>query len=216
MLKDKKKLLYFLFILFCIYWIAKIALGLLKYFLIGLAIFHIVKFFKDKKVKKIEKSLDDVNKHINQFGLLAYNLNHMVETLDPKLNSTIDNIKNITQNIDEEKEHIKGIIANVNGLTDSLSQLEIKRTFNRLDSTIANLNYTITKVNSGEGTLGALLHDDSLYNGLLNTNAQLESLISDLENNPERYIHFSVFGRKDKSGKNTGSNNQNNGGNPSN
>lgn len=54
MLKDKKKLLYFLFILFCIYWIAKIALGLLKFFLIGLAIFHIIKFFKDKKVEKDE------------------------------------------------------------------------------------------------------------------------------------------------------------------
>lgn len=62
MLKDKKKLLYFLFVLFCVYLIAKIALWLLKYFLIGLAIFHIFKFFKNKKVDKKMSAIEKLNK----------------------------------------------------------------------------------------------------------------------------------------------------------
>ncbi|MBK7128817.1 MAG: hypothetical protein IPH66_05545 [Crocinitomicaceae bacterium] len=53
-------------------------------------------------------------------------------------------------------------------------------------------------VNSGEGTVGALLHSDSLYNALISTNESVQHLLDDMVANPNKYVHFSLFGRKVK------------------
>ena len=60
------------------------------------------------------------------------------------------------------------------------------------------MNGVLAKVNNGEGSLGALLHTDSLHNELLQTNQSIQDLLDDMEANPNKYVHFSLFGRKMK------------------
>ena len=63
------------------------------------------------------------------------------------------------------------------------------------------LNLILSNLNKGDGTLGMLLSDDNLYTELLHSSEALEALLSDLKDNPKKYVHFSLFGRKDKSKK---------------
>jgi phospholipid/cholesterol/gamma-HCH transport system substrate-binding protein len=65
-------------------------------------------------------------------------------------------------------------------------------------TTLTEINGVLATVNSGEGTLGALLHSDSLYNSLVSTNESVQHLLDDLAANPNKYVHFSLFGRKVK------------------
>ena len=83
-------------------------------------------------------------------------------------------------------------------MTDSLSKSELKSAISEADKTLSELNKLISQINAGQGTLGKLVKDDSLYNNLNQSTEDLDKLLNDLRINPERYIHFSVFGRKDK------------------
>ena len=69
---------------------------------------------------------------------------------------------------------------------------------NRVDNTLRNVEQMTAKLNSNEGTLGLLMHDPGLYNNLNATMIHADSLMIDLRQHPKRYVHFSVFGKKDK------------------
>ena len=64
-----------------------------------------------------------------------------------------------------------------------------------------NLNSNLESLKAGEGTMGKLMHDDSLYIYLSNTARDLDRLLVDFQANPGRYVQFSVFGKKDKPDK---------------
>ena len=66
------------------------------------------------------------------------------------------------------------------------------------DKTLQELNKLVAQINAGQGTLGKLAKNDSLYNNLNKASDDLDKLMKDLRINPERYIHFSVFSRKDR------------------
>ena len=54
------------------------------------------------------------------------------------------------------------------------------------------------KLNRKDNSLGLLLNDPELYNNLNATSANAASLLKDLQEHPKRYVHFSLFGKKDK------------------
>ncbi len=83
-------------------------------------------------------------------------------------------------------------------LGDSLRTIDIKSRLLKMDETLTSFNEIAAKINSGEGTIGQLLTNDSLYHSLNSMMTNLDSLFIDMENNPKRYVHFSLFGRKDK------------------
>jgi phospholipid/cholesterol/gamma-HCH transport system substrate-binding protein len=80
-----------------------------------------------------------------------------------------------------------------------LAKAKIKEAVDEADRSLKQLNIFLSKINEGQGTLGKMAKNDSLYNNLNKSSADLERLLKDLRINPERYIHFSVFGRKEKS-----------------
>ena len=74
----------------------------------------------------------------------------------------------------------------------------MKSAISEADKTLKELNKLVAQINAGQGTLGKLAKNDSLYNNLNKASDDLDKLMKDLRINPERYIHFSVFGRKDR------------------
>lgn len=100
---------------------------------------------------------------------------------------------------------VPGVIKDVNSITGdlkqvsgNLSKVDFAATIASIDHTIKNLNLMTDKINSGEGSIGLLINDKSLYMNLNNTAASADQLIIDLKNNPKRYVHFSLFGSKTK------------------
>jgi phospholipid/cholesterol/gamma-HCH transport system substrate-binding protein len=81
-------------------------------------------------------------------------------------------------------------------VSGNLKKIDFNSTFESINHTISNLNLISDKMNSNEGTIGLLINDKSLYNNLNNTTANADKLIIDLKENPKRYVHFSLFGKK--------------------
>ena len=87
---------------------------------------------------------------------------------------------------------------NTETLTRNLSEIDVQSTMNKVNATLNNVEQMTAKLNSNEGTLGLLMRDPPLYTNLSNTMNSANELLIDLKANPKRYVHFSLFGRKDK------------------
>ena len=90
------------------------------------------------------------------------------------------------------------ILHNANTLTKNLNQIDVAGTVARVDETLANVEKFTEQLNNNQGTLGLLMRDPALYNNLNSTMRSADSLLIDLKAHPKRYVHFSLFGRKDK------------------
>lgn len=83
-------------------------------------------------------------------------------------------------------------------ISSNLREIDYQATFKKVDETLANVKMLTEKLNSKDNTLGLLFNDPSLYNNLNTTTENAASLLEDLKTNPKRYVHFSLFGKKDK------------------
>ena len=83
---------------------------------------------------------------------------------------------------------------NFSQISDSLAKSNLASTINNADKTLRETALIMEKINKGEGTMGMLINNDSLYNSLERSAADLDKLLIDLKQNPKRYVHFSMFG----------------------
>ena len=132
------------------------------------------------------------------------NLNGTLGSLRASLQSTgslktsLDNLASFTGNLEKNNDEITSIIQNFGAISDTLKQADLKALINNADATFARTAVLIEQINKGNGTAGQLVTNDSLYNNLNKALASLDSLLTDLREHPMRYVHLSVFGKKDK------------------
>ena len=112
------------------------------------------------------------------------------------IEQVIANINDMTSALADNTDKINNTLANVEQISREISETELKQTINDLGVTVAELNKVLASVNSENGTLGMLVNDPQLYDSLTVATSRLASLLEDLRNNPKRYVHFSLFGRK--------------------
>ncbi len=125
----------------------------------------------------------------------------MVRKNRDDLNESIKNINNLTTKLNESAEILNRTLTKTDVFVGSLNELELENMVNNLSRTSEELNEMIHQLNKGEGTMGHLMKDDSLYVNLNRSVESLDKLLVDFRENPKRYVHFSIFGRKDKSDK---------------
>ena len=92
----------------------------------------------------------------------------------------------------------KELSENLVQLSDSLISADIAMTVKTLETTLDNFNTILEHVKSGEGSLGKLLNDEGMYTNLTNASKELEELLREMKLHPKRFVHFSLFGKKDK------------------
>ena len=156
------------------------------------------------QVQSLLPKLDSILVSVN--ALLAdpaiANSLHNIDQITGSLTSTSHELERLTASLNSHMpqmlENADGMLANANNLTRNLSELDLASTMNRVDNTLRNVEQMTAKLNSNEGTLGLLMRDPSLYNNLNATMIHADSLMIDLRQHPKRYVHFSVFGKKDK------------------
>ena len=107
-------------------------------------------------------------------------------------------MKQLNRSVPVMMAKANGVLDNTNRLTGNLAQIDIESTKQQVDQTIANVQELTAKLNSNNGTLGLLMNDASLYNNLNSTMKSADSLLVNLRQHPKRYVHFSLFGKKDK------------------
>lgn len=142
----------------------------------------------------LRETLRKVNANLDQTYL-------MINENRKNFKVTLENINGLTHNLKEASTELKPLLTDANIFVDSLNSLELAATLESMSSAMDNLNLLLKNLNEGEGSMGKLLKDDSLYYYLTHTAADLDSLFIDLRENPNRYVHISVFGKKDKTEK---------------
>ena len=95
-------------------------------------------------------------------------------------------------------ENLKGITTNFESVSGQLKELDLAGTMRTVNATLANLKLTTDKLNSADNSLGLLLNDRQLYDNLNGTMENASLLLLDLREHPKRYVHFSLFGSKQK------------------
>ena len=92
----------------------------------------------------------------------------------------------------------QSLTASFSSLADSLNNSGLTKVISGLESSIANLDRVMTKIEAGDGTLGKLMSDKELYDNLNQASKELDLLLQDFRLNPKRYVNVSVFGKKQK------------------
>ena len=162
------------------------------------AITVVTMILNPKTRDNIDRSFESVRRAILSLEQTAYKLDDMMATEKVKMSSILTNLNGVTSNLNKNEEKITNIINNFSSLSDTLAKSQIKNAVDNANTTLKELKELLTKINSGEGTMGKLVKNDSLYNNLNSSAASLDKLLKDLEANPKRYVHFSIFGKKDK------------------
>lgn len=158
--------------------------------------------------QNLNKSFESVNGTLANLRRVSSELNGLIVDESDRLHGIIRHVESITKNIDENNDMINGILANTAAITNNAKDLDIAKTGEEINATlqeatksIGQLGSMVEKINEGEGSLGLLLKDDALYHNLENASGNLDALFSHIKENPGKYVHFSVFSRKDKKDK---------------
>ncbi len=152
----------------------------------------------DKTRENLSKSFESIKKAIQSLEKTAYKLDDLVASEKLKISSILTKLNTLAGMLEKNTGKIDNVIANFSTLSDSLAKSNLKSAIDEADKTLAELNKLVAQINAGQGTIGKLAKNDSLYNNLNKASEDLDKLMKDLRINPKRYIHFSVFGRKDK------------------
>ena len=140
--------------------------------------------FDEKTKYKIKGSISQLEQTISSFEKTSNSIQNLLESNKNLINNSIANFSDISDDLSI--------------VTDKLSKSDFEQTINELKFSLNNFNSLLSDLDRGEGSLGKLFNDEGLYNNLEASLGQLESLLEDMKLNPKRYVHFSLFGKKNK------------------
>lgn len=127
-------------------------------------------------------------------------LNSVLTSQHNNLNQIVQNLSAFAQNLANNNSKISNTLSNVEKTSAEFAKISVQKTIQQLNSVITQLDNIVTKINRGDGSLGQLVNDKKLYTNLTATMYSLNTLLDDLRLHPKRYVQFSVFGKKDKTG----------------
>lgn len=154
----------------------------------------------EKMLPKLDSILTSVNALLADPALAASL--HNVETITSNLTISTRELNTLMAGLNKQVPGMigkaNGVLDNTNRLTANLASLDVQGTLNKVNQTLESAHQFTEKLNSNQGSLGLLMNDTKLYDNLTSTMSHADSLVIDLKAHPKRYVHFSVFGRKDK------------------
>ncbi|WP_455674342.1 MlaD family protein [Phocaeicola sp.] len=158
-----------------------------------------------------EKLVPQVEQMLPKMDSILQSLNKLLA--DPALTATIHNAEKLTANLDVTTRQLNALMKNdlpqITGrlitvadnfavISENLKGIDYAGTFNKVDSTLYNVQLLTEKLTRKDNTIGLLFNDPTFYQNLSTTTANAASLLEDLKAHPKRYVHFSLFGKKDK------------------
>ena len=165
-------------------------------------------------VGKVAGIVPEVEKMLPKLDSILISVNALLS--DPNITKSMSNVQQITKDLTTSTRELNTLMANLNKnvpglmdrangvldnttrLTDNLASVDIDATMSKVNQTLTNVQTLTEKLNNKQGTLGLLMNDPSLYNKLAKTVQSADTLLNNLRAHPKRYVHFSIFGKKEK------------------
>ena len=139
----------------------------------------------DKKGQEnLKRSLTELSETMQQFHKASENMNGMITENRSNINGVVTDFRKVSSNFSK--------------ISDSLQKADLGKAAKDLQVTLKKVDDLMMNLNSGKGTAGKLLKDETLYNHLTQTSKELEMLLQDVRLNPTRYVNVSLFGKKNK------------------
>ena len=132
--------------------------------------------------EEIKESINVLTSAIKAINSSSIIIEKTLTDKNSQINNTIDNFEKISSNLSEVSGELNSF-----GLSNLLSNLEVS---------VDGISSIVNKLDSDKSTIGKLINEDEVYNNLNSSIESLNLLISDIKENPKKYVHFSVFGRK--------------------
>ncbi len=136
----------------------------------------------------------DISNTLANLSSISEELSDLLTSQSANMESAVEGISQFSQSLGGNAENIDNIIVNLGQISDELAEANLSSS---LSTTLTELNTTLSKINSAEGSAGMLLSDEALYENLANVSGSLNELLLDMQANPKRYVHFSLFGSKE-------------------
>ena len=128
-------------------------------------------------------------------------LNTILGQNETKVSHLVTSLEKFGKTLDEASPQLTNILDNFDKISDTIAKADIAAVITNANNTIKEVETLVAKVNSGEGTVGNLVSDDAIAKKVDDTVNSLNELLKDLKAHPKRYVHFSLFGKKDKADK---------------
>ena len=138
----------------------------------------------EKGIGHLRSTFENIDNTMATLNTTSTSISTLFESNNQKISATIDNFEKTSKNFVS--------------ISDSLATLDTQKLVYEIEQSIAGINNVVNSLEDGEGSLGKLLKDDSLYHNLEGASKELEELMNDIKLNPKRYVHFSIFGKKNK------------------
>lgn len=152
-------------------------------------------------LKELSGAGSKIKEVLDNTSSLTGSLDNTLKKQGNNIDGIMRNLKALSASLVQTEKSFKPIIAKVDNIASEAEKLELSKTIQNTNKTIAELNSVLETINKGQGTLGNLIKNDTLYNNLERLTNDLDKVLIDFRENPKKYVHFSVFGKKDKKKK---------------
>ncbi len=163
----------------------------------------------EKILNGVDSFLISMNKVLDEKGIENMksgftSLNRISKDLEKQLSpggdldKTFSELRKLSETLAQNRTKLDTIFSNVEAMSDSIARSNLRQTINNLNESLAEASLFIHNINNGEGSLGLLSTNDSLYVNLQTTINSLNTLLQDVNEHPKKYVHFSLFAKKDK------------------
>jgi phospholipid/cholesterol/gamma-HCH transport system substrate-binding protein len=156
-------------------------------------VFVVQAIFNDAARDNINSSLASISSTFRNIERTTSSIDSAIIEERVRIANILYHIEKVTASLNENSGDFTRIIQNLATVSDSLVVVDFPGTLRKADASLAQLNQLLEKVNSGEGSIGMLLHNDTLYFELERTAEQMNLLLEDIRVNPKRYVRFSLF-----------------------
>ncbi|MFZ1686030.1 MAG: MlaD family protein [Flavobacteriales bacterium] len=147
-------------------------------------------------IKNIDSSFVTIRETLLNLRDAAQRLDALIAAESTTLKATLQNLESVTANLEKSNDALSHIFTNLDTVTTSLADGRIDSVLQGISEASTGLKSVVNGIEQGQGTLGQLAKNDSLYNNLNEASRELDLLLEDLRLNPNRYL--SIFGKKDK------------------
>jgi phospholipid/cholesterol/gamma-HCH transport system substrate-binding protein len=160
----------------------------------------------DSVIRSVDKLMDEEFRNnlsgtMNNLNSTTGSLSKIIGSKETDLKATIDNLTKFSAMLAQNSGKMSSTFSNLETITDTLAAADIYNSVLNLKASLEKATTMMDNLNNGKGTAGQFLTNDSIYKNLNNSLASLNELLSDMKANPKRYVHFSLFGKKNSAPK---------------